>query len=186
MADKTLVNYINQYKAQYSVDQLRQQLIRQGYSTAQVDEAVNEVMSPPRFSQEVPAYDDSSQGSLDDNTGRILSALSYPVWIVAIITIIMAKKENQYARYHGFQGLFWGIGFLVVSWLLNWVFRVVFMSSLGLGGLLFGGLLGSGLSSLIWLAGIILSVLFAVRAYKGQTFTIPLITNLMKAIVKDL
>ncbi|MAG91522.1 hypothetical protein CMO83_02500 [Candidatus Woesearchaeota archaeon] len=184
MAKQALTDYINKYKDRYPIDSLKQQLIKQGFPESEVEQAIQAVDSAPKFNPSPPQYSQTqSSGSLDPDTGKILAALSYPIWIIAIVTIVMAKND-RFARYHGFQALFWGIGFFILGFILNLIISFIFNAS-GIFGVFFG-IFGGGIFTLIWLVWIVFSILFAMKAYKGQMFSIPLVTNIMKSIVKDL
>jgi uncharacterized membrane protein len=102
---------------------------------------------------------------------RLLAALGYPIWIVALVVIATDLKKDPFLRYHGWQALFWGIG-----WFALWVALTVvgfFVSFVPLLGALFGFVTGVAL----WLAWLVLSVLFAVRAYQGERFEVPVVAN---------
>ncbi|MFH1591426.1 MAG: DUF4870 domain-containing protein [archaeon] len=192
MANQTLVNYINQYKGQYPVDSLKQQLLKQGYSAADIDAAVQETSggAPPVPQPTPPPVSAPSGGSsgdeaaLDPNTAKALAALAYPIGIISLILVIIAKKGDREARYHGFQALFWNIGAWVIYFVISFGIGII-SAVLGLFGDILGTILGL-LSPLISVAILIFSIIFALKAYKEEMFTIPLITGIMKSIVKDL
>ena len=46
-----------------------------------------------------------------NDTNKLLAALSYPIWIIALIMILTdASKNDKFVRYHGWQGLWIGHG----------------------------------------------------------------------------
>ncbi len=128
------------------------------------------------FQQTSPA-----PAEVDDNS-KVLAALSYPIWIVAIVSIAMAK-DNKYLKYHGFQGLFWGIGVFVL-------YIGLIIVSTALTVIPFIGLMMWFLTLLLYpligIGALVASILFAVKAYQGEKFQIPVIYNITKSIVKDL
>jgi len=110
-----------------------------------------------------------STGASSEN--RLLAALSYPIWIVALVVVLTDLKRDPFLRYHGWQALFWGI-----AWFVLWVGLSVVgtvLSFVPFLGVLFSFLAGT----LLFLAWVVLSVLYAVRAYQGQRFEIPVVTN---------
>jgi uncharacterized membrane protein len=98
---------------------------------------------------------------------RLLAALGYPLWIPALIVVLTDMKKDPYMRYHGWQALFWGL-----AWLAVWVVFSILTSVLWF---IFLPLLF--LLPLLWLAVLVVSIWFAVRAYNGERFEIPVVTN---------
>ncbi|MDR7603045.1 MAG: hypothetical protein QN172_11430, partial [Armatimonadota bacterium] len=47
---------------------------------------------------------------------RLLAALGYPIWIIALVVVLTEMKKDPFLRYHGWQALFWGI-----AWFVLWV-----------------------------------------------------------------
>lgn len=113
----------------------------------------------------------TSQG---DDSSKVLAALSYPIWIISIISIAMAK-DNKDLKYHGFQALFWGVGAIILYFVLMIIMMIPFL-----------GIISMLLIPLIWICWLVCSILFAVKAYKGEKFQIPLIYSITKSIVKDI
>ena len=112
--------------------------------------------------------DNSGGKGLSEDASKILAALSYPIWIVALVTILIAKQKEKYAKYHGYQGLFWGIAMFLVYLVLSIPFNILWRAQ--------GSLLG------IAILGI--EIYFAVLAYQGRTFKIPIIYNFIPASAK--
>lgn len=102
---------------------------------------------------------------------RLLAALGYPIWIVALIVVLTEMKKDPYMRYHGWQALFWGIG-----WFVLWVGLAVLGIVLSFVPIV-GSVISFLASTVVALAWMVLSVLYAVRAYQGQRFEIPLIVE---------
>jgi uncharacterized membrane protein len=103
-----------------------------------------------------------------------LAALGYPVWIVALVVVVTDLKKDPFMRYHGWQALFWGIAWFVLWAGLSVVGAV--LSFVPLLGFLFSFLTGT----LMFLAWVVLSVVYAVRAYQGQRFEIPVVAGLAR------
>jgi len=100
-----------------------------------------------------------------DPTKRLLAALAYPIWIVAVLIVLTDQKNDAFMRRHGWQALFWAIGWLILfsAWgivaalpLLHWLFL---------------------LYPLLWPAYIISSIYYAVQTYTGRAFTVPIVSD---------
>jgi len=186
MVNQQLVDYINQNKDNYSISALKKALINQGYSASDVEEATKVATgkAPPLLSPTPPpvATAPASDGEgLSADTAKILAALSYPIWIIALITIIIAKPKDKFARYHGFQGLFFGIG-VVVVYIGFWIIESVLGMIPFLGFLVI--ILGFVVGLFFWVAVLGVEIVFALKAYKGQTFKVPLIYKFIPADVR--
>ena len=119
----------------------------------------------------------SSGEGLSEDASKILAALSYPIWLVALVTVLIAKPKDKYAKYHAYQGLFWGIAMIIVYIALSIVFSILaFIPYLGV--------VTSVLMSLLGLAILGVEIYFAVLAYQGKTFKIPVINGLIPASAK--
>jgi uncharacterized membrane protein len=105
-----------------------------------------------------------------DQTNRLLAALAYPIWIIALIIVVTDMKKDPFMRTHGWTALFWAI-----AWLIIWVALQILVRIPFLGWLLF---LAAG--PILWLIWLIFSILFAVRAYNGKEVTIPLVSDWAK------
>ena len=117
---------------------------------------------------------------LNKNAEKALSALAYPVGIISIILLIIAKKKNHFGRYHGFQALFWNMAFIVVYIVLSFMEAIIGIGSkLGFGNLITGinAVFISLVMGLLWLAFLGFSIWFAVQAAQGEKFKIPIIYN---------
>jgi len=104
---------------------------------------------------------------------RILAGFAYAVFFPSIYIILSEKRKDAFVGYHGAQALFLWIGILVV-----WIgIRVLFnfMDSLGI----YFALLDSLSSILVFLLWIY-SLYCGFRAYNGDYFDIPYITELTK------
>ncbi|MDR7481472.1 MAG: DUF4870 domain-containing protein [Armatimonadota bacterium] len=105
-----------------------------------------------------------------DQSNRLLAALAYPIWLVALVIVVSDLKRDPFMRHHGWTALFWGIG-----WLALWVAATI------LSGIPFlGFLVGILTFPILWLAWLILSVYYAVQTYEGKSFTIPLVSDWAK------
>lgn len=102
-----------------------------------------------------------------DQSNRLLAALCYPIWIIALVVILTEMKKDPFMRRHGWTGLFWG---------LAWV--VIYIGLMILGNIPFlGWILVLVTGPLLWLAWLILSIYYAVQAYNGKSFAIPVVSD---------
>jgi len=180
MANQQIVSYLKENSSKgYSLDSLKEQLRKQGFSDAQISEASVEagIVSQPAPQVAVIPADEG----LSPDTEKILAALSYPFWIAALVTILIAKPKNKYAKYHGFQGLFWGIAIVVV-----YIAFQIFINVLS-----YVPFLGWAISILLfltagvfWLLILVIDIIFAVQAYQGKAFKIPVIYGMIPADAK--
>ena len=119
----------------------------------------------------------SSGEGFDENTSKILAALSYPIWIIALVVVLIAKPKDKYAKYHAYQGLFWGIAMLVVYIALSIFFGILMFIP-------YLRWIASSSITLLAIAILVMDIIFAVQAYQGKTFKIPVIYNFIPADVK--
>jgi len=108
--------------------------------------------------------------STSDQSNRLLAALAYPIWIIALIIVLTERKKDPFMRNHGWTALFWAI-----AWLIIWVGLQILVQIPFLGWLLF-----LFTAPIFWLVWLILSIYFAVQAYNGKQFTIPLVSDWAK------
>lgn len=105
---------------------------------------------PPVASGDVPPEGDN---------GRILAALGYVIWIVALIALLMDPyKDNKWIRQHALQALVLQVAISIV------------------GGALTTILIGF----LVLAAGWVYCIVLALKAFKGETFEVPVVTGLIK------
>lgn len=104
---------------------------------------------------------------------RIISGFSYAVGFPAIYIILSEKRKDAFVGYHGAQAMFLWIGIMVI-----WIgLRVMlnFLDSIGISFALF-----DSLSSLAIFALWIYALYCGFRAYNGDYFDIPYVTELTK------
>ena len=88
------------------------------------------------------------------DTNKILAALGYPIWIIALIMILTEPgKKDPFVKYHAWQALFLNIAAFIIG-----------MVTFGIGSLI------------IWL----ISIYYAIQAYNGNYFEVPVIYGLAK------
>jgi uncharacterized membrane protein len=102
----------------------------------------------------------------------VLAALGYPIWICALITVLIEKNDPE-VKYHGWNGMFWGLSYFVVSMALRIVMKIL-QHVPGMGAVM--GLVAVALP----LAFLVLSIIFAVNAYNRKPVNIPVISDLAR------
>jgi uncharacterized membrane protein len=112
----------------------------------------------------------SSQPSSSDQGNRLLAALAYPIWIIALVIVLTDMKKDPFMRQHGWNALFWGIGWFIIWVALNILAFIPFL----------GPVLAIITGPILWLAWLILSVYYAVQAYNGKDVTIPVVSDYAK------
>jgi uncharacterized membrane protein len=87
---------------------------------------------------------------------RLLAAISYPIPIVAIVILVVEDMKNRpFQKYHAVQALAVGVILLILSILLSWTACLPF---------------------LLWFV----TFYWAYKAYQGEYFQIPWLTNFLK------
>jgi uncharacterized membrane protein len=103
--------------------------------------------------------------SVPSQSNRLLAALAYVVWVVALVIVLTGIKRDPFMRHHGWLALFWAIAWVGVhvAWivvaslpLLHWMFF---------------------LYPLLWPAFLVLSIYYAVQAYNARAFSIPFVSE---------
>lgn len=145
----------------------------------------------------LPTYHESFAPQISDHEGQALgmkatiaALLSYLITVVPIF-ILIAEKENRFARFHALQALLSHIlfaVFVVIVFLLLFILGFVFTAT----GAFFGGA-GAIVGFFLWAILIVLWVLFlflspvifiggtiysALQAANGKWFKYPIVGNL--------
>jgi len=123
-----------------------------------MDEHIPTPPPPPEFTPpEAPRVVPPS----DDSAGRILAALGYLFWVIALVALLIEPyKSDSFVRFHAVQGLALGVAI--------WVLTAVGMPLLGLG-------------ALIGFAGFVYQIYLAVKAWNGERIEVPLLYDLIKS-----
>lgn len=94
-----------------------------------------------------------------NDTNKILAALAYILgWLAIIIAILEPAKEDPFLKFHAWQAFFLGLAAVVVG-----------MVTFGLGTIII----------------FILQIYYAIQAYSGKYFEVPLIYGLAKKYMED-
>lgn len=99
------------------------------------------------------------------DTSKILAALGYIFWLVALIAILIDPyKQEKFVRFHAIQALAYGIAL----WILSAVATPVF-----------------GLGALIGLAGFVYAIVLALKAWGGEYVEVPVIYGVVKSYIGE-
>lgn len=112
----------------------------------------------------------SIQPTQPDQSNRLLAALAYPIWPIALIIVLTDMKKDAFMKTHGWTGLFWSI-----AWLVIW-FALRILVAIPVIGVIFAILGGM----VLWLVWLVLSIYYAMQAYNGKAFTIPFVSDFAK------
>ena len=102
---------------------------------------------------------------LDENVAGLLC---YAFSFFSGIAILVLEKENKFVRFHALQSTLWFVFLGILSWVLNILVRIPILGFLV--GLVYG---------LIGLAIFASWVFLMYKAYKGQTFKLPVIGDVV-------
>jgi uncharacterized membrane protein len=92
---------------------------------------------------------------------KLWAALGYPIFIIAIIVLLMEeKKKRPFIKFHAVQALAVNIAIWAIGLILTFV-------TFGFGSLCL---------PILWLA----TLFFAYEAYQGKYYEIPVVTNFIK------
>ena len=112
----------------------------------------------------------SIQPAQADQSNRILAALAYPIWFIALVIVLTDMKKDPFMRHHGWTALFWGIGWLIIYVALSILFSIPFL----------GWLLWIVTGRILHAAWLILSIYYAIQAYNGKEVSIPVVSDWAK------
>jgi uncharacterized membrane protein len=91
---------------------------------------------------------------------KLWAALSWVIPLVGVIVLFMEEKKNRpFIKYHAVNSLAFNVVFFVLLFVISFI-------TFG-----FGGCLG-----ILWF----ISLYWAYKAYQGETFEIPVLTNFVK------
>ncbi|MDR7418112.1 MAG: DUF4870 domain-containing protein [Armatimonadota bacterium] len=112
----------------------------------------------------------STQPPSSDQTNKLLAALSYPIWIVALIVVLTDMKKDPFMKHHGWTALFWSIAWVVVYIALMILGNIPLLGWLAV---IVGG-------PILWIAWLVLSIYYALQAYNGKQVSIPVVSDFAK------
>lgn len=92
---------------------------------------------------------------------NLKATLSYITWIAGIIFYV-TEKDDKFVRENAAQSIVMGIAFTVVSIILSLIPGIWW------------------LGSILWVAYVVLVIICAIKANKGETQELPVITDLAR------
>ncbi|MBU1747850.1 MAG: DUF4870 domain-containing protein [Chloroflexi bacterium] len=107
---------------------------------------------------------------INDND-KLIAALSYPIWFVALVPLLTEGKNRPFQKFHAVQSLvlniaLW-IAITILICVLSFVMGAVTFFVAGLGAIC------GFCPLLLWFV----TIYYAYLAYQGQYFEIPVITD---------
>ena len=101
----------------------------------------------------------SSGGS---NDSKLWAAIGYPIWVLPLLVMFTDKKSDKWLLFHAYQALIFGVGLWIVSVVLSFVL----------------------IGCLVWVVGFLAQLYFGYKAYKGETFKLPVIGAMAEGYAK--
>jgi uncharacterized membrane protein len=115
---------------------------------------------------------------MDDKTIKVLGALAHiaGAWagilgLICSIILIATAEKNRHAKILGWQGLFWVIAVAVIGLITAFFFFIP--------------VIGTIIWWLIQIAALVVSILYALKIYKGKDVQIPLVSGLARKVAKE-
>lgn len=110
--------------------------------------------------------DKNTSTGLDANIASALCYAPFVGWVAGIVLLIVEK--NREVKWHAVHGLLLSLSLGVISWVM--VLTIILAI----------------LSPFVWVAGLILQLVLAVKVYQGQTVKLPMISGWADKIIKKL
>jgi uncharacterized membrane protein len=101
---------------------------------------------------------------LDLNIASALCYAPFIGWVAGVVLLIVEK--NKSVKWHALHGLLLSLAVGVVAWALALTFILAI------------------LSPFVWVAGMILQLVLAVKVYQGETMRLPLVSDWTDKIAK--
>lgn len=113
---------------------------------------------------------------MDDSNDKLIAAIGYPIWFVALVPLLTEAKDRPFAKFHAVQALILNLALAVVSILVVCVLFVVFTvltAVTGICGICFPVVVV--LPFILWLP----TLYYAYLTYQDRSFDIPVITDMI-------
>jgi len=114
------------------------------------------------------------------DTSKLLAALGYPIWIVALIAILIDPYKNEkFVKFHGIQALGFAVT-IVVAWVVVVILNIIlaFIPYVG-------WIIAMLLSWVLWIGVIVVAIMWAVKAYNGQYAEMPVVYGIVKKMIGE-
>ena len=119
-----------------------------------------------------------TENQVTDND-RLLAAASYVIWLVAVFVLVSeSNKKRPFQRYHAVQSLGFAVGVFVLYVIFCCGYFIITMIAEAIADTL--GTLVSCLIIPVWFVPLAFALWYAYRAYQGEEFEIPFVTEFMK------
>ena len=105
------------------------------------------------------------QSERPSQSRRLLAALAYPIWVIALVILLTHLRTDPFLRRHGRLALYWAIAWLIVYVgmfiialfpFLHWIFLFL---------------------PYVFPVFLVLSVYYAVLTYSEKAFSIPVVSE---------
>lgn len=111
--------------------------------------------------------------------------LSY-IWVpFTSIIVLVTEKENRLVRFHAFQSLFLGLGFIALTIVLSVIIGIITLIAGAVSA--FAGLFATVISLIVWIfiafAMLLVWILCLVKAYRGEMYKLPVIGSQAEKMV---
>lgn len=94
---------------------------------------------------------------MENDNSKVLAAVAYVLtWVTGLIIYLVANKNDKYARYHAMQSIVFGIAATIIGIILGFI-----------------PIIGWILSPIYSILVIVAIIIFAVKAYNGEKFKLP-------------
>jgi uncharacterized membrane protein len=130
---------------------------------------------PPMPPMAAPPATSGRPGPVSD-TSKLLAALGYPIWIVALIAILIDPyKDEKFVKFHGIQALGFAVA-VVALWIVLAIVNVIlaFIPYVGL-------IIAAILSWVLWIGVIVVAIMWAIKAYNGEYAELPFVYGIVKS-----
>ena len=117
-----------------------------------------------------------SQKSAIGLDGNITAAIGYPIGIIALI-LIFIEKDNRFVRFHAIQSVLWGLAMAIAIFAIM-IVGIVIAFAAGAVSSTLGWIVGVilGLLYLVWFVGTMGGMIYAaIKAYGNEIFKLPIV-----------
>lgn len=119
-----------------------------------------------------------TEDQITDND-KLFAAVSYIFWPLAVIVLLSeTNKERPFQRYHAVQALGFAIVMAVLYMIFGCFYVIITAIAAAIAEVL--GALVTCASAPFWLIPVALALWFAYRAYQGEQFEVPVLTEFIK------
>ncbi len=116
---------------------------------------------------------------MPDDSNRLLAALCYVLWPVALILLVVQETKvrqdrDKYLRHHAYNAAGFALALVLISVVSSIIFWMPFV-----------GTFFALVSWVLWLIIVIVAIFYAMQTYRGEDPNIPLVTELLAKMVTD-